>query len=334
MPTVRLVVDSSAVTRNASRTVELARRLGCTVAGVTKGVAGHPEIARALLAGGVETLADSRLEHLERLRAAGIRAPLLLIRSPAPGDAARTVELADSSLNAAVEVVEALSIEARMRGRTHGIILMVDLHTGREGLPPPQVPAAARRVGSLPGIRLLGLGAYFPMTGGLELLREGLETLVRLGRRVEAETERPLALLSGGSSNVFRTLAVEGHPNPGINHLRIGTAMLLGFASSLDPVTLPGYERDTFRLEAEVIEVKEGGEGEAILALGTIETEPRFLFPLQTGVAVRGATSDHLLVRLPEAVRTGDRLAFRLGYPALCRLAASPYVSWEFSRPR
>ncbi len=334
MPGVRLIVDLSAITRNASRTVELARRVGCTVAGVTKGVAGHPEVARALVAGGVEMLADSRLEHLERLRQDGIRTPLLLIRSPAPAEAGRTVELADSSLNAAVEVVEALSIEARMRGRTHGVILMVDLHTGREGLPPPRVPFAACRIGALPGIRLLGLGAYFPMTSGPELQREGIEELVRLARRVEAETERPLALLSGGSSNVFRSLAVEGRTNPGINHLRIGTAILLGFHSSLDPVTLPGYERDTFRLEAEVIEVKEGGEPEAILALGTIETEPRFLFPLRDGVAVREATSDHLLVRLPGKVRTGDRLAFRLGYPALCRLAASPYVSWEFARPR
>ncbi|MEJ5360009.1 MAG: alanine racemase [Desulfobacterales bacterium] len=333
MSSVRLFVEPAALTRNASRTVELARRAGCTVAGVTKGVAGHPEVARALLAGGIEMLADSRLEHLERLRAAGIRAPLLLIRSSAPAAAARTVELADASLQSVVEVVEALSIEARLRGRTHGVILMVDLHTGREGLPAERVPAAARRVASLPGIRFLGLGAYFSMTSSPELRREGLEALCRLARRIENETGRPLAVVSGGSSNIFHALAVDGQPNPGVNHLRIGTAILLGFSSSLEPVTLPGFERDTFRLEAEVIEVKTGSPPEAILALGTIEVEPRFLFPLQSGVAVREASSDHLLVRLPGPARAGDRLSFRLGYPALSRLAASPYVSWEFARP-
>ncbi len=326
-------MDPSAISRNASRTVELARRAGCTVAAVTKGVAGHPEVARALLAGGVETLADSRLEHLERLRASGIRAPLLLIRSSAPADAAPTVELADASLQTVVEVVEALAIEARMRGRTHGVILMVDLHTGREGLPPERVPAAARRIASLSGIRFLGLGAYFPMTSSPELRREGLETLCGLARRVAAESDEPLAVVSGGASNVFQLLAVDGHPNPGVNHLRIGTAILLGFSSSLEPVTLPGYERDTFRLEAEVIEVKSGSPPEAILALGTIEVEPRFLFPLQNGVAVREASSDHLLVRLPGPARPGDRLSFRLGYPALSRLASSSYVRWEFLRP-
>lgn len=91
---------------------------------------------------------------------------------------------------------------------------------------------------------------------------------------------------------------MEGLPNPGVNHLRIGTAILLGFSSSLNPVTIPGFERDTFVLQAEVIEAKAGRSGEAVLALGWLDTDPRFLFPVDPGVTVRDASSDHLMVRM------------------------------------
>ena len=123
---------------------------------------------------------------------------------------------------------------------------------------------------------------------------------------------------------------MEGLPNPGVNHLRVGTAILLGFASSINPVTIAGFERDTFVLQAEVIEVKSGGTGEAILALGQVDTDPKFLFPLRPGVTVRDASSDHLMVRMDPPPRVGDRVSFRLGYPALCRLMASPYVQKEY----
>jgi predicted amino acid racemase len=298
--------------------------------GVTNGVAGMPEMAKAMLAGGIESLADSRLDHISRLRTAGIQVPITLIRSPGPSDVSRTVEIADASLNSDSEIVEALSIEARMQGKIHGVILMVDLHTGREGMLPADVPAACRKLRSLPGIQLQGLGAYFHLATGADHHLRGMQVLVSLARQVEAELGKPFALLSAGSSNIFRTFAVEGRLIPGINHLRIGTAILLGFSSSLNPFTIPGFERDTFVLQAEVIEVKSGNPTEAILALGKIDTDPQFLFPLNRGVSVRDASSDHLMVRLDQAGRVGDWVSFGLGYPALCRLMASPYIKIEY----
>jgi predicted amino acid racemase len=240
------------------------------------------------------------------------------------------VELAEASLNSDVVIVEALAIEARMQRKIHGAILMVDLQTGREGLPPEKIPAACRKLQSLPGIQLKGVGAYFHLASDSELHLSGLKTLVRLAKQVETELGKPLAVLSGGSSNILRTIAVEGHPNPGINHLRLGTAILLGFSSSLNPITLDGFERDTFILRVEVIEVKQGQTGEAILALGKIDTDPQFLFPMKPGVNVRDASSDHLMVRMGPCPSVGDRVSFRLGYPALCRLMVSPYVEVEY----
>ena len=330
MSTPRLRIDLAKITHNARKTLDICRTRDIDVMGVTKGAAGMPEVAKAMLAGGIESLADSRLDNIARLRAAGIQVPVTLLRSPGPRDASRTVELADASLNSDVEIVEALAIEARLQHKIHGVILMVDLHTGREGLPPDRVPAACRKLRSLAGIQLQGLGAYFHLATGSDLHFQGLQVLVPLARQVEAELGKPLAVLSGGSSNIFRTFAVDGHTNPGVNHLRIGTAVLLGFSSSLNPVTIAGFERDTFVLQAEVIEVKAGQTGEAILALGRVDTDPKFLFPVRPGVTVRDASSDHLMVRIDPPARVGDWVSFRLGYPALCRLMVSPYVQIEY----
>jgi len=330
MSNPRLRIDLAKITHNARRTVEIARGHGVAVMGVTKGAAGVPEVAQAMLAGGIESLADSRLDNIARLRAAGIQAPVTLLRSPGPSDVLRTVELADASLNSDLEIVEALSIEARMQRKIHGVIFMVDLHTGREGLPPDRIPAACRKLRSLSGIQFQGIGAYFHLASGSELHLQGLQALVLLAKQIELELGRPLAVLSGGSSNIFRTLMVEGHANPGINHLRIGTAILLGFASSLNPITMEGFDRDTFILHVEVIEAKTGKPGEANLALGKLDTDPQFLFPSNPGVNIRDASSDHLMVRMDPPPRVGDWVPFRLGYPALCRLMISPYVQIEY----
>lgn len=330
----RLLIDPERIAVNARRVVELARPHGIEVMGVTKGAAGDPVVARAMLAGGISRLGDSRLENIERMRTAGIDAPITLLRSPAPSDLPETVRLADASLHSDPDMIDALSMEARMQRKTHGVTIMVDLHTGREGLPPERVAAVCRRVQALPGVRFDGLGAYFHMASGADLHVDALQRLVALAGEVAAETGRPVGRISGGSSNILRTIAVEGRPNPGIGELRIGTAVLLGFASSIDPVSIKGMERDTFVLRAEVIEVKAGGSGEALLALGKVETDPQFLWPINPGVRVREATSDHLMVRSDSPPRVGDWISFRLGYPALCRLTASPYVRIEHAKSR
>jgi predicted amino acid racemase len=330
MSNPRLRINLAKITHNARRTVDIARGHGVEVMGVIKGVAGNPQVAEAMLAGGIQSLGDSRLDNIARLRSAGILAPVTLLRSPGPSDVPRTVELADASLNSDVEIIEALSDKARTLHKIHGVILMVDLHSGREGLPPDLIPAACRRLRALPGIHFQGLGAYYHLGSACELHLQGLQAFVTVAKQIESELGSPLDLLSGGSSNIFRTLLIEAHPNPGINHLRIGTAILLGFRSSLNPVTLVGYERDTFILQVEVIETKTGRSDEAILALGKVDTDTQFLFPVDPGVYVCDASSDHLMVRISPPSRVGDWVGFRLGYPALCRLMASPYIQKEY----
>ena len=73
--------------------------------GVSKAVLGEPAIAQAMLAGGVQFIADSRLENIQKMRRAGISAQLVLLRT-APSQAEAIVKSVDISLNTELRTLE------------------------------------------------------------------------------------------------------------------------------------------------------------------------------------------------------------------------------------
>jgi ornithine racemase len=332
MSSLRVVVDLEKITFNAQKTVDLCRSFALEVVGITKGVSGHPLVACAMLAGGIKVLGDSRLENISRLRDGGIKAPILLIRSPGPSEVSRAVDLADVTLAGSPEIIAALSREAGSRRKRHGVILMVDLGTGREGLPADEAPAVCRKIMTMKGVDLRGLGAYFHFRSEKSFQIEKLKELAMAADKIKKQYGIPLSTLSGGSTNVFRSTVLDRNPVRGITELRIGTAVLLGLSASIGPVAIEGFHRDAFALHGEVIELKGRKKSMAILSLGKMDTDHEFLFPLDPGMKVLDATSDHLLLDLGKAkdIHLGDRIPFLLGYPALSRLMASPYVDLEW----
>lgn len=329
----RLFVNLKAITENTRKTIDRCHGFGVEVVGVTKGVSGLPPVAKAMADGGIRTLGDSRLKNIARMREAGMDQPMLLIRSPALSEVEETVRLCEASLNVDVGVLRALSEVAVRAGKKHGVLLMVDLDTGREGILPSQLSGACREVLAMKGLALRGLGTYFDMKSEDELHKPAVGRLVQLAGEMEKEYRTSLPVLSGGSSNVFRSLMLEGRSVPGMNQLRIGTAILLGLSASIGPRRIQGFHHDTFLLDAELIEVKRRDKTFGILSLGTLDVDPQFLFPTQPGVRVVRATSDHTLVDLTESQVSwgvGDRLVFELGYPALSRLAATNQAHIEY----
>jgi ornithine racemase len=329
----RLVVNLNAITENTRKTIDRCHGFGVEVVGVTKGVSGLPPVAKAMVAGGITTLGDSRLKNIARMREAGLAQPVLLIRSPALSEPEETVRLCEASLNVDVKVLRALSEAALRTGRRHEVLLMVDLDTGREGVLPSDLPEVCREVLAMRGLTLRGLGAYFDMRSQDELHKPLIGRLVHFAADLGKELNTSLSVVSGGSSNVFRSLLLEGESVPGMSQLRIGTAILLGLSASIGPRRIRGFHHDTFLLEAELIEVKRKDRTFGILALGTLDVDPQFLFPTRPGIKVMRATSDHTLVDLTESqdsCRVGDRLVFELGYPALSRLVASNNALIEY----
>ena len=321
--------------------------------GVTKSCCGMPAVAEAMLAGGVQGLADSRLGNIRRMKEASIKAGMLLLRSPALSETADAVRLADVSLNSELQVVAALAQEARTLGKLHQVILTVDVGDRREGLMPGEVVTVAEKVEGLEGVQLLGLGSNIGCLSDVCPSTWDTQLLVEVVARVEEVIGRRLAVISGGSS-IHLPMVEQGRLPPRINQLRIGERILLGTDPGGSQFSSYYTSQDAFRLTGEVIEVKwktprpEGGheslggpplcgdqalQCRAILALGRQDVEVEGLKAKDPGVEVIGATSDHLVVDVTaNPVEVGDDLEFGLTYAALTRAMASPYVTKKVMR--
>jgi predicted amino acid racemase len=349
-----VTIDLAKVEHNARSVVDLCAAHGIRVTGVTKGTCGAPEVARAMLRGGVSSIGDSRVENLARLREAGVPAPLMLLRIPPLSRVEEVVALADLSLDSELRVLSGLSDAARRSGRVHPVIAMVDLGDLREGIWPADVVPFAREVEALPGVRLVGLGANLTCYGGVIPTPRNMARLVELAGAVEEACGRPLAWISGGNSSALPLIAGGGMPAR-VNHVRIGEAILLG-RETVRHTPWPGTFQDAFLLHAEVIELKEkpsvplGERGEdafghvpdfpeegalrrALLDVGREDVDVEGVSPLDPRLRVLGASSDYLIVDVTGAgadVRVGDELVFSLHYGALLSVMDSPYVEKRY----
>jgi ornithine racemase len=350
MASPMLTIDLDRIEHNARTVVDLCARHGIEVAGVTKAVCGHPEVANAMLRGGVAGIADSRMEDIHRLAAAGVPGPKLLLRLPPLSGVDEVTASVDASLNSELSVLTALSDAARRHGRVHEVILMVDLGDLREGAWPDELPALARAAQALPGIAVRGLGTNLACLGGVVPTEPNMTHLVELAEAVEEECGRQLRWISGLNSSGLDLLA-SGRLPARINHARIGEAILLGRETvHRDP--WPGTFQDAFVLHAEVLECRRkpsrpvgergqdafghlpafddrGERDRALVGIGREDVDVEGLTPVDGRLEIVGGSSGYLVVDVTGAageIRVGDTLAFAPNYSALVRAMTSPYV--------
>jgi len=345
---MRIEVDCGRLRRNTEAVVNLCASQGIEVVGVTKACCGHPDVARAILAGGVCMLAESRLSNVRRLRQAGIANAIMLLRLPALSEVDEVVRLTQVSLNSQVETVSALSRAASAQGITHKVILMVETGDRREGVMPERALEIARGMANLPHIELIGMGANTTCIGGVLPTRENTQSLVDVAEAVEHSLGLRFQTISAGNSASLALLLRHEMPERA-TQLRIGGAILIGEVDSTGdwPNTLP--HQDAFTVTAEVIEVETkpslpqgklapnafgdiphwtdlGLRQRAILALGRQDLQIENLIPKRPGVMVLGASSDHLVLDVTEAsppVCLGEDLEFRPLYGAVATGMAS-----------
>ncbi len=339
-------IDVLAVERNARAVVELCAAAGIEVAGVTKAVFGHPEVATAMLRGGVTSIGESRLDNIARLRAGGVDAPVMLIRPPSLAGVAEAVDEVALSLQSDLMLLERMGAAAVAAGRVHDVILMVDLGERREGVLPDDLPGFAGEAAALPGIRVVGIGTNLACFAGLIPTVDNMNRLVELAEDVERACGLELAWISAGSSSALPLLAAGAMPAR-VNHLRIGEAILLG-RETVHHRPWPGTVQDAVVLRAEVVESKDkpapppgpradrtfmhapspgvAGGRCALVALGRADVDTEGLTPLDAGHRVLGAASDYLVVDVGDAtdpVAVGDVVTYALDYSALVTAMAS-----------
>jgi predicted amino acid racemase len=346
----RLEVDLDKIHHNARALVERLGHRGIGVTAVTKAFLGWPPIVEQLQRAGVAGLGDSRLENIVAMRAAGVTAPITLVRSPMLSQVDGVVDHVDVSLNTELSVLRALSSAAVATGsgRRHGVVLMVELGDLREGILPADLVGVAAQVVDLPGLDLVGIGANLACQNGIAPDARNMTELSALATSIEAALGISLAVVSGGNSANL-DWALGGGDVGRVNDLRLGESILLG-RETLRRDPIEGLFTDAFTLVAEVIESKvkpsapwgtaglsafglaprvidRGDRRRVIVAVGHHDTDPAGLTPPE-GFAVVGASSDHLVLDTGGVVvAVGDEVRFGLDYRALICAMSSPFVT-------
>ena len=349
----RLVVNAKAIEENARRVVQKCSAAGIYVSGVTKGMCAHPDIVRAMVAGGCSELADSRVGNLAALKAMNTGLPLLLLRIPMLSELPLVVSRADCSLVSTAETVDGLEKTCAASGLVHEVIIMVDLGDLREGVWMDDTGRIAEALTRSRRVRCRGVGVNFGCYGGTLPTREKLLQMTDIGKELERELGYPLSVFSGGSTSSLLLLE-RGEIPPGINNLRIGEGILLG-EDVTSMRSIPWLIRRTMWLEAELVEVRKkpsvpvgpvgadafggrpvfedrGPRTRAIAAVGRQDVRVEGLVPELEGVSILGASSDHLILDVEDSASSlaqGDKLKFFPDYGAMLALATSPYVPFE-----
>lgn len=328
-------IDPGKIRRNTQTLVQRLDRRGIKVLGVTKAVCGHPEVANAMLSGGATGLADARISNVERMRKAGIMAPISLIRTPMISQADHVVRHCEASYNSEFAVLERLGAAALQQGSVHAVILMVEMGDMRDGIPPKDLIEFAKRAVSIRGVALKGIAANFACLGNVAPDQDAMLALSTLATDLESDCGPKVRTVSGGGSACISWALAASSPDR-INELRLGEAILLG----VDPLTgnrIEGLHTDAFKLKAEVIETKiktqlrSGIEDRcsirSILAIGRQDVDPAGLsFPV--GVAFAGATSDHMVVETKTIpLKVGSEVSLKMNYDGLMRVMSAPGIT-------
>ncbi len=347
----QVAIDLRRVERNARAIAERCAAAGIKVFGVTKGTCGMPQVAKAMLRGGVAGIAESRFENIRRLHESGIHCPIMLLRSPPLSRVEEVVRTVDISLQSELAIIGEISRIAERLGRVHDIILMIDLGDLREGIWPNDLVATVESILAMPGVRIAGIGTNLGCFGAIMPTPENLGRLVAHAYAVESMTGKPLDFISGGASSSL-ALLLEGRLPAGINNLRIGEAILQGGIETFRDEPWPELQIDAFRLAADLIEVKkkpsrpigqsgydafgnqpvfpdDGDHLRAIANIGREDVIIEGLTPIASGIRVLGGSSDHLMLDVTDAeppVKVGDRVSFRMNYGAMLMAMTSEYV--------
>lgn len=340
--------------------------LGIEVMAVNKVFDGCVATARAVLEGGIDVIAESRVYNLKKIKdALGCRTCLL--RSPVLSEIADVVRYADISLNSEPVVIKALSEEAVKQGKTHEVLLMVDMGDLREGImfdKYDEIVAAVKLIDSLPNLKLYGLGTNFNCYGTVMPTVKNGEDFLAIAKKVEADTGIRIPRLSAGNCTSYVLIDQKKWPK-GLNHLRIGGLHEYGI-EYVHMHYLDQYHHSSkpvgkacsplYKLSAEIIELNDkptvpigelgvdaflqtktfedrGIRRRALLAFGRQDVPVENCVPCDDSITILGQTSDHTLMDIEDCktpLKVGDRIEFELDYTGLLAACTTNGVEKRF----
>jgi len=351
----KLIIDMKKLTHNATYLAELCAKRGISIAAVTKVFCAAQPMVAALAALPIAYLADSRLENIAAYPS-DIPQKTMHLRLPQLSQVQQVVRGSDISLNSEIAVLGKLAEAAAAQGKTHGVILMIDLGDLREGIfydKPKEIEKTVEFVLAQKSLKLEGFGTNLTCYGAVLPTVQNLTTLADICYTMSKKYQTSFPIISGGNTSSLYLLENGTMPG-GINNLRFGEAIVRGVEAAYGQ-PFPGLELDAVVLQAEIIEIAEkpslphgdvninafgekvtfedkGIRKRAILAVGRQDTDFEGLVPHMPGVEVIGASSDHLIADISDAapLAVGDCLTFSLSYGGILSGFTSKYIDKEY----
>lgn len=348
--TPHVTINLGAIRHNARKALDLCPK-GSRVWFVSKVISGDERIVRCLIECGGYGLADSRLENLAQIKKTNKNVPTMLIRPAGLDRASETVNLCEVSLESALENIIALGKTAFAEGRTHNVIIMVEIGDLREGVPRDQLKKLVIEASRVPGINVDGIGSTLTCFAGVVPDKSHIDNMISICKIIVSETGMNMRWISSGATNTL-PLSLKNELPIEINDHRIGEGIMLG-TDVTDRGILEGFRSDAFILTGEVIEVytkptvptgriaqnvsghiqhfeDKGNRKRALVNFGMVDADPSVLTPLIKGIGVLGSTSDHTVLDVEDAteqITVGSKIDFLPGYGALVRIMSSKYIS-------
>jgi len=199
---------------------------------------GAAPVARALEAAGGDGFCVVTIDEAAELRAAGIRAPVLVLYAAPPAlvseaarlDVALTVA-SDEILRATLAAVDRAHTAGDLGGETVSLHLEIETGLGRDGVLPAAAAAAARAIEATPGARFAGFWTHLAAPGDRRLSEAQTLALEAASRLVEgAGVTMPRRHLAASGAVLEATA-------PGLDGVRVGLAL---YGLYPDTIVAPG----------------------------------------------------------------------------------------------
>ena len=356
----KLKVDLNKFRDNYRAIRELCQEQGIQVAFVIKGCNGLPKIAKVAIEEGAKIIGTSRLKQFKNLGDLG-EVERLLLRIPMASEIDDVIRYSDISLASDIDMLNLLNQQAKLQKTQHQVILMADLGDLREGFwqASDLIDAALVVENNMKYLELAGIGTNLGCYGAIKSTPEKMNQLLDLRDQVENAIGRKLKYVSGGQTTALPLVYSKEMPK-GINMLRVGEAILLGRdMPELFNCPVKNTHNDVFVLESQLAEIKEKPSypvGEivsdcfglvpdfkdkgmilhGIVGAGKVDYGySDMLVPMDEGVEILGASSDHTILDLTnvknrQKLKVGDVLRFRLSYANIVHLCSKGDLNIEY----
>lgn len=242
----------------------------------------------------------------------------------------------DTSMNTEKETAVMTDRIAISEDKDHSIIVMIETDDRREGILPGQMIDHCRFIKErCRRLRITGIGTNARCISPRAPRIKSIRLLCELKRRLEDELDIRLKTVSGGNSSVWDLIENDKMPSC-VNEVRIGEAILLGNETA-EYKKIPGAHQDAFRLDAEIIELKQkkARPYKLILALGLQDVNIKDIKCYNPNLSAVEQSSDHTVMKIDKGeyyrgLEVGTTVSFIPDYFGLLSLMTSPFVKKVF----